>query len=242
MKTVKKLGQHFLINPKIADFIVDIADLKEFDTVLEIGPGKGILTKRLLKKCKVIAVEIDELLCEYLSVLFQREIEQGKLTLICGDVLKVRLPQFTKVVANIPYNISSPLIFKIMNHRFDSAVLMLQKEFAERLCATPGSKKYGRLSVMMYYHGDAEIVKRVRRGNFRPIPKVDSAIVKIIRKERFCEEREILEKVVRSIFSQRRKKIKNILGDVPYGDKRAEELTPENICEVARYVKDRLSR
>ncbi|MCD6275822.1 MAG: ribosomal RNA small subunit methyltransferase A, partial [Thermoplasmata archaeon] len=115
-------------------------------------------------------------------------------------------------------------------------ILMLQHEFAERLCAKPGSKKYGRLSVMMHYNGEARILKRVKRGNFRPVPKVDSAVVEIVKKENFCYEKEILDAVVRKIFEQRRKKIKNILGDVPYGEKRAEELTPEEICEVARYV------
>ncbi len=231
-----RYSQNFLVNPRIADFIVEKADLSSEDIVLEIGPGKGILTARILKKCKVYAVEIDRDLCDYLSISFQEEIKEGRLSIICGDALEVDFPEFTKVVANIPYHISSPLIFKILEYNFEKGILMLQHEFAERLCAKPGSKKYGRLSVMMHYNGEARILKRVKRGNFRPVPKVDSAIVEIVKKENFCYEKEILDAVVRKIFEQRRKKIKNILGDVPYGEKRAEELTPEEICEVARYV------
>lgn len=231
-----RYSQNFLVNPRIADFIVEKADLSSEDIVLEIGPGKGILTARLLKKCKVYAVEIDRDLCDYLSISFQEEIKEGRLSIICGNALEVDFPEFTKVVANIPYHISSLLIFKILEYNFEKGILMLQHEFAERLCAKPGSKKYGRLSVMMHYNGEARILKRVKRGNFRPVPKVDSAVVEIVKKENFCYEKEILDAVVRKIFEQRRKKIKNILGDVPYGEKRAEELTPEEICEVARYV------
>jgi len=235
-RKMSRYSQNFLINSKIADFIVEKADLSSKDVVLEIGPGKGILTSRLLKKCKVYAVEIDRALCEYLSIFFQKEIKEGRLSIICGNALKVDFPKFTKVVANIPYHISSPLIFKILGHDFEKGILMLQHEFAERLCAGPGSKKYGRLSVMMYYNGEARILKRVKKGNFRPVPKVDSAIVEIYKSPRFCADESTLEWVVRKIFEQRRKKIKNILGDVPYGDKRAEELTPEEICKVAEYV------
>ncbi len=230
-----RYSQNFLINEKIADFMADAIEISD-DVVLEIGPGRGILTERLLKRGKVIAVEIDQELCDILRVKFRKEIEKKKLNLICGDALKIDFPKFTKVAANIPYHISSPLIFKIMENEFEDGVIMVQREFAERLVAKPGSKKYGRLSVMMYYHGNAEMIKIVKRGNFRPMPKVDSAIVKIKREDRFCYKREILERVVREIFSQRRKKIKNILGEVPHGEKRAEELTPEEICEVAKYV------
>ena len=235
-----KMSQNFLINPKIADYIVKIADLKDDDIVLEIGAGKGILTYRILKKSKVIAIEIDPQLCEFLRCKFREFMEGGRLKIICGDALKIQFPNFTKIVANIPYHISSPLIFKILEYDFVLGILMLQKEFAERLCAKPKSKNYGRLSVMMYYHGHAEILKFVKKGNFRPVPKVDSAIVKIVRENKFCFSPHILEEVVRKIFSQRRKKIKNILGDVPYGDMRAEELTPEQICEVARYAYSRI--
>ncbi len=231
-----RYSQNFLINPRIADFIVEKAELSSEDVVLEIGAGKGILTERMLKKCRVYAVEIDPQLCEYLSIIFEDEVREGRLKIICGDALKIDYPPFTKVVANIPYHISSPLLFKLMDYPFQRGILMLQYEFAERLCAVPGSKKYGRLSVMMYYHGVARLLKRVRRGNFRPIPKVDSAIVEIVPQNRFCYDAAILDNIVRKIFQQRRKKIRNILGEVPHGDKRAEELTPEEICEVARYV------
>ena len=238
-RRVKK-SQNFLVNKKIVDFIVRSADLSPDDIVLEVGPGKGILTKKLLEKSQVVAIEIDEKLCEFLRMKFHDFIKNGKLVLICGDALKVEFPKFDKIIANIPYHISSPLLFKILKHDFSYGILMLQREFGERLCAKPGSKYYGRLSVMMYYNGRAEILREVKRENFRPMPKVDSVIVKIKKRERFCFTPDKLEDVVRRIFSQRRKKIKNILGDVPHGEKRAEELTPEEICEVAKYVYNRI--
>jgi len=230
-----RYSQNFLVNARIADFIIQRAALSPEDTVLEIGPGKGILTARLLEKCKVYAIEIDKELCDYLQATFSKDVNEGHLELICGDALKVDFPNFTKVVANIPYHISSPLLFKILEYEFERGILMLQYEFAERLVAKPGTKKYGRLSVMMYYNGEARILKRVKRGNFRPVPKVDSAIVEIVKRDRFCYERDVLDYVVRRLFEHRRKKIRNILGDVPYGDKRVEELSPEEICEVAKY-------
>jgi len=237
---VPRHSQNFLVNEKIAEFIVEQANIEPNDTVLEIGPGRGILTAQLLKKAPVIAIEIDPELCEALELIFPDEIESGRLKLICGDALRMDFPEFTKVVANIPYHISSPLIFKILKHEFKDGIIMVQKEFAERLTAEPGSKKYGRLSVMMYYNGEAKIIKIVKRGNFRPIPRVDSALVRVKKMNRFCYDRTVLERVVRQIFSQRRKKIKNVLGNVKYGERRAEELTPEQICEVARDVENRI--
>ncbi len=231
-----RYSQNFLVNGKIADYIVEQAELHPEDTVLEIGPGRGILTERLIKRGKVIAVEIDNELCDLLQFKFENEIKEKKLKLICGDALKIEFPQFTKVVANIPYHISSPLIFKILSYEFKEGLITVQKEFGERLVAEPGTKKYGRLSVMAYYYGDAKLIKIVKRGNFRPVPKVDSVIVKIVKHERFCYKREVVEEAVRKMFSQRRKKIKNVFGDVPFGEKRAEELTPEEICEVSKHV------
>ncbi len=235
-----RYSQNFLINGNIADFIVNSVRVTPADIILEIGPGRGILTERLVKLGKVVAVEIDGELCEYLNVKFKREIKEGILLLLCGDALKLEFPRFTKVVANLPYHISSPLLFKLLDCNFSEGVLMVQKEFGERMVASPGSKKYGRLSVMTYYYGYAEILKIVKRGNFRPVPKVDSAIVKILRNPRFCEDKKLLETVVRLLFQQRRKKIRNVLGEVVYGDKRVEELTPEQICEVVKDAKNRI--
>lgn len=235
-----KYSQNFLVNARIADYIVNSIELTKDDIILEIGPGRGILTERLVSKYKVIAVEIDEELCEFLSEKFAKEISAKNLVLLCGDASKINFPKFTKVVANIPYHISSPLIFKILDYEFKEAVIMVQREFAERMVAKQGSKKYGRLSVMIYYHGHAELLRIVKRGNFRPIPKVDSAIVKIIKDPRFCADRKLLERIVRKLFEQRRKKIKNVLGNVKYGDMRVESLTPEQICEVAKDAKNRV--
>ena len=231
-----RYSQNFLINPKITEYIVREADIRPEDIILEIGPGKGTLTGKLLEKGEVYAIEIDKTLCEYLNITFQDDIKDSRLYLICEDALKIDFPKFNKIVANIPYHISSPLLFKILEHEFERGILMLQYEFAERLVAKPGSRKYGKLSVMMYYNGEAKILKRVKRDNFRPVPKVDSAIVKITKKDRFCYDKDKLDKFVRKLFEHRRKKIKNILGEVPYGDRRVEELSPEEICEVVNYA------
>ena len=213
MKT--KLGQNFLIDPNIAQLEVDYADIKKDDIVLEVGPGRGILTNILAKSVeKVIAVEIDKNLLESL-----KETLPSNVTLIHSDVLKLdfeNLPKFNKVVSNLPYQISSPFTFKLLDYSFDLAILAYQKEFAERIVAKPGSKKYSRLSVNVYYKSECSLLRIVSKSVFYPIPKVDSAIVKLVPRKTpaFCVENEkFFKDFVNVIFSHRRKKIKNIIKD-----------------------------
>jgi len=176
------LGQHFLKNPMVVQGIVDKAAIRSTDVVMEVGPGTGNLTVKLLERAKkVIAVEYDTRMVR--EVLKRVEgTEHGKsLQVIQGDVLKVALPFFDVCVANIPYQISSPLLFKLLAHRpmFRCAVIMLQEEFAQRLTAKPGDELYCRLSVNTQLLAKVDQLMKVGRNNFRPPPKVDSRVVRI---------------------------------------------------------------
>jgi len=179
---IKKQGQHLLKNPIIISSIVDKAEIKSTDTVLEIGPGTGNLTLCLLEVAKkVIAVEVDPRMVAELQKRVSSTEHKSKLQILVGDVLKIDLPYFDLVVANIPYSISSPLTFKLLSHRplFRSALLMYQREFALRLCANPGEDMYCRLSVNTQLLAKVTHVLKVGKNNFRPPPKVESSVVKI---------------------------------------------------------------
>lgn len=235
-----RLGQHFLVDRKYVEIALDAADVGGDDVVLEIGPGKGALTSGLLERgARVVAVEKDPFMVRYLRKRFSEEIERGTLHLVEGDALRVEFPPFNKVVSNIPYEISSPLTFRLLDYGFEVGVIMYQMEFAVRMTAPPGWKEYSRLSVSVQYRADVEIVEIVPRTAFRPPPKVDSAIVKIVPKEPEVpvEDEKLFDEVLRLLFSHRRKKIKNVLGmDVPYGDFRVEELEVPEIVELVNYL------
>jgi len=178
----KSFGQHLLKNPLILQGIVEKSDLKNTDTVLEIGSGTGNLTMLLLQKVKkVIVVEVDLRMVAELQKRVQGTEEASRLEIIVGDAIKVEFPFFDACVANIPYQISSPLIFKLLAHRpiFRSAVLMVQREFALRLIAKPGDELYCRLSVNTQLLSKITHVMKVGKNNFRPPPKVESSVVKI---------------------------------------------------------------
>eukprot|EP01104_Vermistella_antarctica_P002483 TRINITY_DN12722_c0_g1_i1.p1 TRINITY_DN12722_c0_g1~~TRINITY_DN12722_c0_g1_i1.p1 ORF type:complete len:352 (+),score=86.09 TRINITY_DN12722_c0_g1_i1:150-1205(+) len=178
----KSFGQHLLCNPKILDSIIDKSNIKSSDTVLEVGPGTGNLTMRLLQRCKkVIACEVDPRMVAELQKRVQGTPYQSKLHIMIGDVIKMELPYFDVCVANLPYQISSPFTFKILAHRplFRSAVLMLQREFAMRLVAPPKDPLYCRLSVNTQLLSKVDHLLKVGKNNFRPPPKVESSVVRI---------------------------------------------------------------
>ncbi|KAF3784019.1 Ribosomal RNA small subunit methyltransferase [Nymphaea thermarum] len=178
----KSKGQHILKNPLLVDTIVQKAGIKSTDVVLEIGPGTGNLTSKLLNVAKtVIAVEMDPRMVLELQRRFQGSGFGNQLKVIQGDVLKCELPYFDVCVANIPYQISSPLTFKLLAHRpvFRCAVIMYQREFAMRLVAKPGDTLYCRLSVNTQLLARVSHLLKVGRNNFRPPPKVDSSVVRI---------------------------------------------------------------
>eukprot|EP00171_Calliarthron_tuberculosum_P011473 IDg11473t1 len=215
----KKLhGQHILRNPLIVNSIVHKAGVKKTDTVLEVGPGTGNLTVKLLEAGKkVIAYEVDSRMVVEVFKRVQGSEKESRLDLIQGDVLKHQLPYFDICVANTPYQISSPLVFRLLAHRpmFRAAVLMFQREFALRLVARPGDSLYCRLSVNCQLLARVSHVMKVARNNFRPPPKVESSVVRIEPRNpppkidfiewdgllRICFQRR--NRMLRAIFSQK---------------------------------------
>nr|XP_043617886.1 ribosomal RNA small subunit methyltransferase, mitochondrial [Erigeron canadensis]XP_043617887.1 ribosomal RNA small subunit methyltransferase, mitochondrial [Erigeron canadensis] len=178
----KSKGQHLLTNPRILDSIVKNSGVGPEDTVLEIGPGTGNLTMKLLEIArKVVAVELDTRMVDVLHKRVSDHRFRDNLTIICKDALKVDFPDFDLVVANIPYGISSPLVAKLVfgGYKFRSATLLFQKEFATRLLANPGDSEYNRLAVNVKLVADVEHVMNVSKRDFVPTPKVDSSVVNI---------------------------------------------------------------
>merc|ERR1712186_209544 len=176
------LGQHILKNPLVVQGLVEKAALRSTDTVLEIGPGTGNMTVRMLEKAKkVIACEVDPRMVAELQKRVQGTPLQSKLEMLVGDAIKSDLPFFDVCVANVPYQISSPLVFKLLLHRpfFRCAVLMFQREFAQRLVAQPGDKLYCRLSINTQLLARVDHLMKVGKNNFRPPPKVESSVVRI---------------------------------------------------------------
>lgn len=242
----KKLGQNFLIDHNVAEREVAYAQITKDDVVLEIGPGKGILTNKLAKKAKkVIAIEIDKQLVETLKKVLPQNVE-----LIHADALKIdfiTLPTFNKIVSNLPFQISSPITFKFLDYNFEIAVLIYQKEFADRMIAKPGSKDYSRLSVGAYYRAHCKLLETIPKTLFQPQPKVDSCMIRLIPRASppFSVVNEpFFFDLVNKLFNHRRKKIRTILSktydklnkDIPYLNKRVEELTPEQIGELSNIL------
>uniref|UniRef100_A0A1B0F9U8 rRNA adenine N(6)-methyltransferase n=1 Tax=Glossina morsitans morsitans TaxID=37546 RepID=A0A1B0F9U8_GLOMM len=178
----KEFGQHILKNPLVITSMLEKAAIRSTDVILEIGPGTGNMTVRMLERCKkVIACEIDTRLAAELQKRVQATPMQYKLQILIGDFLKADLPFFDLCIANIPYQISSPLIFKLLLHRplFRCAVLMFQREFAQRLVAKPGEKLYCRLSVNTQLLARVDMLMKVGKNNFKPPPKVESSVVRL---------------------------------------------------------------
>ncbi|MDI6639000.1 MAG: 16S rRNA (adenine(1518)-N(6)/adenine(1519)-N(6))-dimethyltransferase RsmA [Bacillota bacterium] len=214
----KNLGQNFLVDSSYLDVIISAADLGRADAVLEIGAGTGILTQALAERAAhVIAVELDDRLVEILRANFAG---LPNVDILHADILDLGLTELMqfdrlsyrkcKVVANLPYYITSPVILKLLEEVrfFERIVVLVQKEVAERMVAAPGSKRYGAFSVVVQYHAVAEIVAIVPPEAFRPAPKVDSAVVRLlVRREppvKVASEN-LLFAVVRAGFRMRRK-------------------------------------
>ena len=179
------IGQHVLKNPGVAQAIVDKADLKQSDTVLEVGPGSGNLTVKILEKAKkCIAVELDPRMAAEVTKRVQGTTAAKKLDVVLGDVIKTDLPYFDVCISNTPYQISSPLTFKLLatSPAPRVCILMFQREFAMRLFAKPGDKLYSRLSVNAQMWAKIDHIMKVGKNNFKPPPQVESSVVRMIPK------------------------------------------------------------
>ena len=226
----KGRGQHFLVQGGIVKKIVDVTELQDGDTVVEIGPGTGVLTQAFLEQPKrviVIAIESDRKLAQLISDKFDDAISKGGLDIIFADALKFdfhalgkRVGKKFTVVANLPYNISTEMIFKLLDagQHIDKFVLMLQKEVAERLTANHGTKKYGALTVMASLLSKISLQFVVGRGNFYPVPNVDSAVVLFeVRPTLLYNvgDLKVFKGIVRASFNNRRKTLRNALKSIP---------------------------
>lgn len=214
----KRLGQHFLTDPNIVRKILRESAVSPEETVFEIGPGRGVLTEPLCGLAhQVIAVELDQKLAAYLSKVCQHP----NLELRLGDALDFdyhSLPHGTVVVANLPYYISTPLLFRLFEqrHRINRMILMLQLEVAKRLAAKPGSRDYGSLSVVSQYYADSRLAFKIPATCFRPRPDVDSAVVTLFLHPPQYEDDafdQVFMKTVRAAFAHRRKTVANSFRD-----------------------------
>ena len=257
----KNLGQNYLIDKNKRNQIIGFGDVDKNDVVLEIGTGIGTLTIELAKKAKkVIAIEQDENICKILTERLKDE-KIDNVELINNDALKVDFPKFNKIISNLPYQISSPITFKFLEYDFDLAILMYQKEFADRMNGEVGSKNYSRLSAMLYFKCNVETLTNVSAESFIPKPKIDSTVVKLTPKENRIadDDFKIYSNFTKALFQHRNKKIKNALIDSrhiisnidkkilkkrlngieddelnEYLSKRVVELTPEEILFLSK--------
>ena len=248
VRAKKSLGQHFLNDQSIAEKIVDALLLSSGLPVLEIGPGTGVLTKFLTnRKVDLKVVEIDRESVAWLKVHYP------DLHVIEGDVLKMDLrtiyPHRFAVIGNFPYNISSQIFFKVLEHRdqVDEVVCMLQKEVAERLAAQHGNKTYGILSVLLQAYYDIKFLFTVPPGVFTPPPKVMSGVIRLQRNQRAslgCDE-QLFVRVVKQGFNTRRKTLRNALKNLnlaaeisalPIMNQRAEQLSVEEFIHLTRLI------
>ncbi len=226
IKANKSLGQNFLISQNVVDKIVESSNITKEDLVIEIGPGLGTLTKELLEKAgKVICIELDK---KMIKILNDRFSMYENFELIHGDVLKVRLNKIikdekekngfksAKIVANLPYYITTPIVMKLLEDRLDleTITVMVQKEVADRLIAIPGEKDTGAITYSVYYYATSEAILEVPNDSFIPEPEVISKVIKLtIRKEPPVElkSRGVMFKIIKSAFMQRRKTLLNAL-------------------------------
>ena len=264
----KSLGQNFLVSDEAVERIVESAEISKEDLVIEIGPGLGTLTNELLKKAKkVIAIELDSRMVEILEERFSLF---NNFEIINDDVLKVDLVNIiksekenneikeAKIVANLPYYITTPIIMKLLESRLDleSITVMIQKEVAERLCAIPGEKQSGAITYSVYYYAEAYKVLEVKNTSFIPAPEVDSEVIKLkIRKETpiKVESEKKLFKIIKYAFMQRRKtllnalskcdlfknkeEIKKIFDELDFDERiRGEELSLEDFAKIANKI------
>lgn len=252
----KQLGQNFLKNEKVVQDIIEASEIKSSDTIIEIGPGTGILTEALVKTgAAIFAVEKD---FDLISTLKRNIGEPKNLKIVHQDALWFDLENIKpgyKVVANIPYNITSPLIRKFIEgeNKPELMVLMVQKEVAERICAKPGSSERGLLTIIVEFYAESEIIVEVPRQDFYPVPKVDSAVIKIkLKYDQLDIDEKFFFKIVKAGLAAKRRQIHNSLSATMHWTKeetiailksvgidpmlRAEDLTLENWLRLVESI------
>ena len=240
----KKLGQNFLVDENVVDSIVDSAEVTKEDLVIEIGPGLGTLTKRLLDRAeKVICIELDH---KMINILENRFKLYDNTEIINEDVLKIDLNKLielnknenikkAKIVANLPYYITTPIIMKLLEEKLniESITVMIQKEVAQRLAAKPGEKEVGSITYTIWYYTEPKIVLEVPRDSFIPEPEVTSSVInlKVLDKPRIeVEDEKVFFKVIKAAFMQKRKTLINALvnGKIFENKEEAEKCLIEN--------------
>lgn len=250
----KRLGQHFTVDSSIFQRTAECAELARDDVVLDIGAGLGFLTRFLAEKCeRVLAVEADSRLVRVLRELLK---DLTNVVVIEGDVFKVQIPPFNKVVSIPPYNISSALIQWLFNKNFDCAVFVFQKEFADRLLASVGSEDYGWLTVLAYHHFEVELFDEVPKWMFYPQPDVDSVIVRLkprVPPPFHVKDEVFFRRLVQTLFTLRNRKVRNAVQSfiekcasakesaqkdlpLPFRERRVRELAPEDFGELANVL------
>jgi len=250
MRAKKSFGQHFLTQESIAEKLASSIVTDGCEAIVEVGPGKGILTKYLIRQSlPVIAVELDR----DLIPLLEREFSGTSLRIIQDDILRVRFDEVLGpesdfvIVGNFPYNISSQIIFLGIQHRHHVPFMagMFQREMAERICSPPGSKSFGVISVLTQAFYTPSLLFHVKPGSFSPPPKVQSAVIALTRYRSEIDDLSFLalRRVVKIAFSQRRKKLRNTLGQIisedvlkehGVSDLRPEQLSVEQFIALAR--------
>jgi len=221
-RTKKRFGQHFLHDQQIINQIVNAVQVNDSQTLVEIGPGQGAITMPLLQKFKQLtAIELDR---DLIDTLTQQSSRYGELKLINADILTIDFNtvfsgQSLSIVGNLPYNISTPLLFHLLDssNMITSMTFMVQQEVANRITADVGHKNYGRLSIMMQYYCQSSYLFHVPPESFNPPPKVDSAVIHLTPHKQLnttLKDKALLDKVVKTAFSQRRKTIRNSLSDI----------------------------
>jgi len=240
IRAKKSLGQNFLVSQTVAREMIDLASLKGDETVVEIGPGKGILTHLLLPRVKrLIAIEYDTRLVSQLKETFHGF---SNLDIIEADALSFpfqQLPKNTIVISNLPYYIATPLLFHLLEARKNLSllILMFQREVARRIVASPGNKTYGSLSIAVQYMGQPHLRLRVSRKSFRPLPKVESAVITLhphFSPPIKLKSEELFHRVTRSVFQHRRKTLKNGLKAAGFSDSLVEEALLQSSIDPLR--------
>ena len=241
----KKWGQNFLIDPNIIRKIISVLNPEKNQNILEIGPGKGALTTKLGEMdLNISAIEIDPMLGDYL-----KDKKLNNVKIYNADILKFdvsMMPQDYMVIGNLPYNISTPILFKFMRElKWSKMVVMLQREVAERIISNHGNKKYGKISIMMQSFFNINLEFNIPKTVFNPQPKITSSLLLIKPKKTVNVEYKKLKIIVENAFKHRRKKLahnlKNLIEENQYNeikDKRAEQLSVADYQKLSHYIID----